>query len=57
MAKAGDDDLGYLDHYYDDAKLSEYDLLELGAREMFPQEHGLSRVHGLWEASKMGLAC
>ncbi|KAG4256102.1 hypothetical protein FPRO06_07193 [Fusarium proliferatum] len=36
MAKVEDDDLAYLEHYYDHAKLSEHDLLELGAREMFP---------------------
>ncbi|CVK86461.1 uncharacterized protein FMAN_06268 [Fusarium mangiferae] len=36
MGKVKDDDLAYLDHYCDDAKLSEHDLLELGARGMFP---------------------
>ncbi|RKL50673.1 hypothetical protein BFJ72_g126 [Fusarium proliferatum] len=36
VAKVEDGDLAYLEHYYDDGKLSEHDLLELGAREMFP---------------------
>ncbi|KLO82646.1 Uncharacterized protein LW93_9850 [Fusarium fujikuroi] len=36
MAKVKDDDMAYLGRYYDDGKLSEHDLLELGVREMFP---------------------
>lgn len=36
MAKVEDDGLAYLEHYYDHAKLSEHDLLELGARETYP---------------------
>ncbi|KAG4269199.1 hypothetical protein FPRO04_12188 [Fusarium proliferatum] len=36
VAKVEDGDLAYMEHYYDDGKLSEHDLLELGAREMFP---------------------
>ncbi|VTT70401.1 unnamed protein product [Fusarium fujikuroi] len=35
MTKVEDDDMAYLEHYYDNGKLSEYDLLELGAREMY----------------------
>ncbi|KAF4500087.1 hypothetical protein FAGAP_3663 [Fusarium agapanthi] len=35
MARGEDDDLAYLEHHYDDEKLSEHDLLELGARETY----------------------
>ncbi|KAF5626109.1 hypothetical protein F52700_8825 [Fusarium sp. NRRL 52700] len=34
-AKVEDDDLAYPEHDYDDEKLSEHDLLELGARETY----------------------
>ncbi|KAF5990149.1 hypothetical protein FBULB1_196 [Fusarium bulbicola] len=35
MAKVKADDFANLEHSYDDGKLSEHDLLELGAREVY----------------------